>query len=122
MAGPPARADRQIGRLLASARATNSLPEVEPGAVIFNRLWPLAIFTLASGARGVPDPPDPGDRGGLRDRRGADVAQAGRRGQAIEERDGAQFYFDKSSPFGAPKLVRTPGLRKVEPEAVAPPV
>jgi hypothetical protein len=35
--------------------------------------------------------------------------------QAIEERDGARFYFDKTSPFGAPKLLRTPGLRKVQP-------
>ena len=35
--------------------------------------------------------------------------------QAIEDRDGARFYFDRSSPFGAPKLVRTPGLRKIEP-------
>ena len=39
-----------------------------------------------------------------------------------EERDGAQFHMDRTSPFGAPKLVRTPGLRKVEPDAVAPPV
>ena len=33
------------------ARATNTLPEVEPGAVLFNRLWPLAVFTIGSRAR-----------------------------------------------------------------------
>ena len=34
--------------------------------------------------------------------------------QAIEDRDGVRFYFDRSSPFGAPKLVRTPWARKIE--------
>ena len=37
--------------------------------------------------------------------------------QAIEDRDGVRFFFDRSSPFGAPKLLRTPGLRKIEPVA-----
>ena len=68
-----------IERLLAGARATNTLPEVEPGTVLFNRLWPLAVFTVVCGARGVPDPADPRDRRRLRDRRGAHLAQAGRR-------------------------------------------
>jgi hypothetical protein len=35
--------------------------------------------------------------------------------QAIEERDGVRFYFERSSPFGGPQLLRTPGLRKVGP-------
>ena len=34
---------------------------------------------------------------------------------AIEERDGARFYVDRSSPFTAIKLVRTPGLRREVP-------
>ena len=34
---------------------------------------------------------------------------------AIEGRDGVEFWFDKSSPFGPPKLLRLPGLRRVEP-------
>ena len=29
---------------------------------------------------------------------------------AIEERDGARFYVDRSSPFSAIKLIRTPGF------------
>lgn len=39
-----------IARLLAGARSTNTLPEIEPGAIIFNRLWPLAVLTVLSGA------------------------------------------------------------------------
>jgi hypothetical protein len=34
---------------------------------------------------------------------------------AIEDRDGVQFWFDRSSPFGSPQLLRLPGLRKIEP-------
>jgi hypothetical protein len=39
-------------RLLAEARSTNSLPELEPGAVMFNRLWPVALATVLAGAIG----------------------------------------------------------------------
>ena len=35
--------------------------------------------------------------------------------EAIEGRDGVRFCFDRTSPFGKPQLLRTPGLRKVEP-------
>ena len=35
--------------------------------------------------------------------------------QAVEGRDGVEFWFDRSSPLGAPKLLRLPGLRKIEP-------
>ncbi len=38
-----------IERLLASARATNTLPEVEPGTVIVSRLWPLFVGTVLTG-------------------------------------------------------------------------
>jgi hypothetical protein len=34
---------------------------------------------------------------------------------AIEGRDGVEFWFDKTSPFGAPQLLRLPGLRRIEP-------
>ena len=39
-----------IRRLLADARSTPILPEVEPGRVIFNRLWLLAVLTIGAGA------------------------------------------------------------------------
>jgi hypothetical protein len=34
---------------------------------------------------------------------------------AIEGRDGVEFWFDRTSPFGAPKLLRLPGMRRIEP-------
>ena len=109
----------QIGRLLASARNTNSLPEVEPGAIVFNRLWPLAAITLVSGAVAFLIPQVPAIAAGY----AIAVALTWRKQAsaviAIEERDGVQFFFDRSSPFGAPKLLRTPGLRKIEPTADA---
>ena len=37
-----------ISGLLASARRTNTLPELEPGAVMFNRLWSLAVLAIAA--------------------------------------------------------------------------
>ncbi|MGI9080776.1 MAG: hypothetical protein ACR2FZ_00650 [Thermoleophilaceae bacterium] len=104
-----------IARLLAGARSTNTLPEVEPGAIIFNRLWPLAVLTIASGALAFLFPQVPAIAAGY----AIGIALTWRKQaagvQAIEDRDGARFYFDRSSPFGAPKLLRTPGLRKVEP-------
>lgn len=109
----------QIGRLLASARNTHSLPEVEPGAIVFNRLWPLAAITLVSGAVAFLIPQVPAIAAGY----AIAVALTWRKQAsavlAIEERDGVQFFFDRSSPFGAPKLLRTPGLRKIEPTANA---
>jgi hypothetical protein len=104
-----------IGRLLAAARTTNSLPELEPGAVMFNRLWPLAVGTVLAGAIGFFFPQLPVVATGffllialLWRRQSSAVA-------AIEGRDGAEFWFDRTSPLGAPKLLRLPGLRRVEP-------
>lgn len=105
----------QIGRLLAGARATNTLPEVEPGAIVLNRLWPLALVTIVSGGVGFLVPQIPAVAAGY----SIAVALTWRKQSsavtAIEDRDGVRFYFDKSSPFGAPKLLRTPGMRRTEP-------
>ena len=104
-----------IGRLLADARSTNSLPELEPGAVIFNRLWPLAITTIVAGVAGFFLPQVPVVATGfyllvalLWRRQSSAVA-------AIEARDGVEFWFDRTSPLGAPKLLRLPGMRRIEP-------
>ncbi|HEY1277293.1 MAG TPA: hypothetical protein VGF25_20465 [Thermoleophilaceae bacterium] len=104
-----------IAHLLASARRANALPELEPGAVIFNRMWPLAILAIASGAVGFFFPQVPMIATGyalgaalLWRRQSSAVA-------AIEGRDGVEFWLDRSSPFGPPKLLRLPGLRKIDP-------
>lgn len=106
---------QQIGRLLASARNTNQLPEVEPGAIVFNRLWPLAAITVISGGVAFLVPQVPAIAAGYAIAVALTWRNQARAVQAIEERDGVAFYFDRTPPFGAPRLIRTPGLRKVEP-------
>jgi hypothetical protein len=104
-----------IATLLADARSTNSLPQLEPGAVIFNRLWPVAVVTVLAGAIGFFFPQAPVVATGffllvaLLWRRQSSAVEA------IEGRDGVEFWFDRTSPFGGPKLLRLPGLRRVEP-------
>jgi hypothetical protein len=102
-----------IGRLLGEARNTNALPEVEPGTIVFNRLWPLAVMTVISGAVAFVVPQVPAIAAGYAIAVALTWRKQARAVQAIEQRDGVQFFFDRSSPFGAPKLLRTPGLRKV---------
>jgi hypothetical protein len=104
-----------IGTLLAEARSTNSLPQLEAAAILFNRLWPVALVTVLAGAIGFFLPQVPVVATGffllvalLWRRQSSAVA-------AIEGRDGVEFWFDRTSPFGAPKLLRLPGLRRVEP-------
>jgi hypothetical protein len=104
-----------IGRLLAEARSTNSLPQLEAAAILFNRLWPVALITVLAGAIGFLLPQVPVVATGffllvalLWRRQSSAVA-------AIEGRDGAEFWFDRTSPFGAPRLLRLPGLRRIEP-------
>ncbi|MEX1141436.1 MAG: hypothetical protein WD993_08330 [Thermoleophilaceae bacterium] len=105
----------QIGRLLANSRKTNTLPEIEPGAIVFNRLWPLAIVTVAAGAIGFVVPQVPAIAAGYAIAIALTWRNQSRAVAAIEDRDGVRFYFDKSPPFGAPKLIRTPGMRRMEP-------
>jgi hypothetical protein len=104
-----------IGRLMAEARSTNSLPELEPGAIMFNRLWPVAGATVLAGAVGFFVPQVPVVATGffilvaLLWRRQSSAVQA------IEGRDGVEFWFDRSSPLAPPRLLRLPGLRRIEP-------
>jgi hypothetical protein len=106
-----------IGRLLANAKSTTTLPELEAGTVLYNRLWPLALLAVASGAAGFFIPQVPTVATGYAllvalwwRRQSSAVA-------AIEDRDGVQFWFDRSAPYGAPRLLRLPGMRKIEPQA-----
>ena len=100
-----------IASLLASARTQASLPEVNPARTMLNRLWPLLISTVGAGAVAFVVPQVPAVATGfaiiwsLAWRRQASAVRA------IEERDGARFYVDKTSPFKPIRLVRTPGFR-----------
>jgi hypothetical protein len=100
-----------IANLLASARTQTSLPEVDPGRTLLNRLWPLLLSTIGAGALAFTLPQVPSVAAGF----AIIWALAWRRQSsavtAIEERDGARFYIERTSPLQPMKLVRTPGFR-----------
>jgi hypothetical protein len=106
-----------IARLLAAARKTSTLPELEPGGVLFNRLWPLALLAVAAGVLGFFIPQVPAVATGYSLLVALTWRNQSRAVAAIEGRDGIEFWFDRSSPFGPPQLLRLPGLRKIEPVA-----
>src|SRR4051794_10157303 len=104
-----------IARLLVSARTTPTLPELEPGSVLFNRLWPLAVLAVASGALGFFIPQVPAIATGYSPLAALWWRRQSAAGAAPGARDGVQFWFERASPFGGPRLVRTPGLSRIEP-------
>lgn len=113
--GRSAAASPGIARLLASARTTPLLPELEPGTVLFNRLWTLAAFTVVAGGVAFLIPQVPAIAAGY-----ALLYALGWRKQAgavaaIEDRDGVRFYVERTSPFKPTRLIRTPGFQKREP-------
>jgi hypothetical protein len=108
--GRRAEASPPFARLLATARAQTTLPELRPGLTIVNRLWPLLLYMIVFAGLGIFRPPVAAVAAG-----GAMIwALAWRRQEsavaAIEERDGARFYVDKTSPLQPIRLVRTPGF------------
>jgi hypothetical protein len=98
-----------ISRALATARTQSALPELEPGAILFNRLWALALFTVGSGAVAFLIPQIPAIAAALAWRKQSAAVEA------IEGRDGVRFYVEHTSPFKPTSLIRTPGFRRVEP-------
>lgn len=114
--GRRAHTNPPIARLLAGAQASTTLPEHRPSAILINRLWPLALFTLLSGGLAFLAPQIPGIAAGFAiiwalSWRRQDAAVA-----AIEERDGAGFYVRRTSPVRPMALVRTPGFKAARPE------
>jgi hypothetical protein len=116
--GRRAQTSPPIARLLSGARATKTLPEVHPAAVLINRLWPLAVFTLLSGALAFLAPQIPGIAAGFAIIWALAWRQQDAAVGAIEERDGAFFYVERTSPVRAISLVRTPGFSASRPEHV----
>jgi hypothetical protein len=104
-----------IATLLGEARKTNMLPELEPGTVLFNRLWPLILLGVASAVIGFFIPQVPAIATGYCLLVGLLWRHQSKAVEAIEGRDGVEFWLDRSSPLGRPKLLRLPGLRRIEP-------
>jgi transposase InsO family protein len=109
--GRRAETSPAIASLLSSARTQASLPHLTPARTMLNRLWPLLVSTVGACAVAFVVPQVPAVATGfaiiwsLAWRRQASAVRA------IEERDGARFYVDKTSPFKPIRLVRTPGFR-----------
>jgi hypothetical protein len=105
-----------IARLLAAARAVTTLPEQKPTRVILNRLWPLLVVTVMAAAAGFLAPQVPGIATGF----AIIWALAWRRQHAavlaIEQRDGARFHVESTSPFQPISLTRTPGFKTYLPQ------
>jgi hypothetical protein len=109
--GRRAETSPPIATLLANARMQPTLPELNPGRTVLNRLWPLLLSTIGAGAVAFVLPQVPAVATGfaiiwsLAWRRQASAVIA------IEERDGARFYVERTSPLRPIRLVRTPGFR-----------
>jgi hypothetical protein len=109
--GRRAATSPQIASVLSTARTQTTLPELNPGRTVLNRLWPLLLCTIGAGALAFVLPQVPAVATGfaiiwaLAWRRQASAVTA------IEERDGARFYVEQTSPLKPIKLVRTPGFR-----------
>ena len=97
-----------ISRLLSQAQATTTLPETGGARVLLNRLWPLLAATVGAGACVFLAPQVPAMATGFpiiwaltwRRQEGAV--------RAVEERDGAKFFIERTSPLKPIRLVRTP--------------
>jgi len=114
--GRRAETNPPIARLLSSAKASTTLPEHRPSAILLNRLWPLLLFTLAAGGVAFLAPQVPGIATGF----AIIWALAWRRQDAavtaIEERDGVCFYVRRTSPVRPIALECTPGFKALRPE------
>jgi hypothetical protein len=116
--GRRAETNPPIARLLAGARTATSLPQERPGTMLLNRLWPLVVVTIAASAMAVFAPQIPAIAAGF----AAIWALSWRRQEsavsAIEERDGVQFFVERTSPLKPIKLVRVPGFRRIAPPSL----
>jgi hypothetical protein len=104
-----------IARLLSDARTTPLLPELEPGTVLFNRLWAFGLMTVIAGGVAFLFPQVPAIWTGFTILVGLAWRKQPAAVLAIEERDGVRFYVERVSPFKPTRLLRTPGFRKNEP-------
>lgn len=108
--GRRAEASPPIARLLATARTQTTLPELRPGVTLLNRLWSLLLMALASAIAAVFLPQVASVAAGFPIILALTLRRQEAAVSAIEQRDAARFYVDKTSPFHPIRLVRTPGF------------
>lgn len=104
------RAHEGIRTLMAEARHQTTLPELRPATTLVNRLWLLLFVTVAAAAIGVFVPQIPAVATGFTLLMALAWRRQGPAVEAIELRDAVRFYVDRTSPFQAIRLVRTPGF------------
>lgn len=109
--GRRAETNPPISRLLAASRVTPTLPELRPGRMLVNRLWPLFVATLSAGALAFLFPQVPAIAAGFAIIWALAWRKQDRAVSAIEERDGVRFYVERTSPLQPIRLVRTPGFK-----------
>ncbi|HEX8105813.1 MAG TPA: hypothetical protein VF533_24570 [Solirubrobacteraceae bacterium] len=99
-----------IARLLAGARSTTMLPELQPARTLLNRLWSLLLFTLLGGVGGIFAPEVAAIATGFAILWPLSMRRQEQAVAAIEERDAVRFYVERTSPLRAIQLIRTPGF------------
>ena len=104
-----------IGRLMANARHSPTLPELEPGRTVVNRLWPLLIVIAAAAGIAFLIPQVPAIGAGYALLVALAWRKQSRAVAAIEDRDGVRFYVERSAPLKPTQLVRTPWMKRIEP-------
>lgn len=109
--GRRAETSPPIARLLAAARSTKALPEVQPRRILLNRLWPLLLCTVVAGGCAIVLPQIAAIATGFAiiwalSWRRQDAAVT-----AIEERDGVRYYVERTSPTQPIQLLRTPNFK-----------
>ena len=108
--GRRAEVNPPITQLLASARASQTLPEVRPGRTLLNRLWSLLAFTVVAAGVGIVLPPVAAIGTGFAIVLPLALRRQERAVLAIEERDAVRFYVEPTSPVKPMSLLRTPGF------------
>lgn len=109
--GRRAETSPPIARLLAASRSTKALPEVHPTRILFNRLWPLLLCTVAAGGLALVLPQIAAIATGFAIIWALSWRRQDSAVTAIEERDGVRYYVERTSPLKPIQLLRTPGFK-----------
>ncbi len=115
-AGREEGTNAQIARVLADARSADQLEPPRPLRTLLNRLWPLLLVSIVSGAAVFFVPPVTGVAVGFLLIWALSWRKQERAVQAVEERDGVEFRVERTGLLAPLKLIRLPGLRRDRPE------